>query len=171
MNAHAVSAEPFGAPQVGATQVGVMREFAASEKACMKGLRRLVLARPMAFEKLSTAVGERHDRHALLAIQGCHDADQPRSTEPVEVSVPQVRRPAAFVVEIAHRHDAKGANRGERPHLGSTELVIVAMHVDALALRPARQVQAAREDITRIHRLRVPRVGRVTVAAVERTRV
>jgi hypothetical protein len=45
------------------------------------------------------------------------------------------------------------------------------MHVDPLALETPREIQVAPEHVTRIDLLGIPRVGRITVPTVERTRI
>ena len=77
--------------------------------------------------------------------------------------MPEVLSASAVVVEIADRHDAKRPNRRQRTHFRRAQMVIVAMHVDPLALETPREIHVAREHVTRIDRLRISRVGRITV--------
>ena len=171
LDTRTVGPQSVGGPQVGAVQVSVVRQFAGSEGASVEGLGGFVFARPMAIQKLPAAFGKCNDRRALIAIQRCHDADKARRSESVEISMPEVRGASSFVVEIAQRNDAKGADRGQCPHLGPTQVVVVVIRVDTLTLEPARQIQTVRKDITGIEWFVAPRVRRVTLPTVERTGV
>src|SRR6266850_4464910 len=78
-----------------------------------------------------------------------------------EVAFTWIRRPIVTVSEVASRHNAKSADRGQRPTLGSSQRIFtIARIVDHFAVTTARQVEATREHFARVGTV----VARITIA-------
>jgi hypothetical protein len=72
------------------------------------------------------------------------------------------------VTEIAGRHDAEGANGGERANLRAAQPDVAVSRPDTLALGAARQIEVAREHISGFEPLAFARIGQpATTASAE----
>jgi hypothetical protein len=93
---------------------------------------------PMVLQELTPALREGDERRAAVAFNGRHAANEARTTQSLEVTVPKISRSSAVIPQIARRHHAKRPDRGQRARFGAAEFVLVLVHVDAFAIMPSR---------------------------------
>src|SRR2546427_467903 len=86
----------------------------------------------------SSSVREGDERRAAVAFDGRHAANETRTPQSLEVTMPKISRSSAVIPQIARRHHAKRPDRGQRARFGAAEFVLVLVHVDAFAIMPTR---------------------------------
>ena len=122
----------------------------------------------VALEDVASALGQ-HDQRAVVA-DGRNGLDEPRVSEVPEIAPVRIERTVLAVAEIAGRHDAEGADRGQRANLRAAQPHVAVSRPDTLAFRAARQLEVAREHIARIERLALARIGQPAAAALAELR-
>jgi hypothetical protein len=120
----------------------------------------------IALQNVPSALGQ-DDQGAVLA-DGWNRLDQPLISEVSQVASVRVERAVLAIAEIAGRDDAEGADGGERANLRPAQPDVAVSCPHTLALGAARQVEVAREDISRFEPLAFARIAKpATTAAVE----
>ena len=147
-NLRALVAEPFLFPQVGAIELGVVRQLTRPAHAGVEGLLpRIVAVAAMGFEEVVALCGQRQDALATVERDEPH---QPLVSQMTDVGLADISGLLAPIVQIALRHHPKRADSRKRPAVVAVELVpVIAIHHD-LAFESARQFEAFEEDISRI---------------------
>ena len=90
----------------------------------------------------------------------------PESLRCLRIAPVRVERTVLAVAEIAGRHDAEGADRGQRANLRAAQPHVAVSRPDTLAFRAARQLEVAREHVARIEWLALARIGQPSAAAL-----
>jgi hypothetical protein len=157
LDLQATRLEPCRLAFIGAIDLRVVFELALAFEPGVERLTSISVAVAIRFQQAPTTVRE-HD--CLLAIAGnANRFDQPLFSEMAEVAIANVARPVITIAEIASWHDAKGADRGQRPTLGSSQPVFtIARVADYFPVTTPRQVEAAGKHLTRIGAT-VPRIA------------
>ena len=117
----------------------------------------LIAVMPVAFEDVAASLGEDDNRAAL--------GDRDRSDELLlaqmsEVAAAGIEWLASTVAEIVGVRDPERTDGGEGPRLRAAQEDVEVTPPDALAVRAARQVEIARENLARIPRVTFERVRR-----------
>ena len=118
----------------------------------------------MVLEDVAATLRE-HDQRAVVA-DGRDGLDEPRVSEVPQIAPVRVERTVLAVAEIAGRHDAEGADGGERANLRAAQPHVAVSRPDTLAFRASRQLEVAREHIARVERLALARIGQPSAAAL-----
>jgi len=142
---HALDASTFGpktfcGAQIRAIELRIVREFSALDQSVIEGLTGFVIRRAVAFEQLTTAVGQDHQLRELLvvSVERCHDANEARRSQPIEVTVPDIGRAPGLIAKVVQRHDPKRADGGERSRFRPSQFVLVVADMDALSFEAPR---------------------------------
>ena len=160
--------EPLGGLDVGAIALGVVLELAGFAQAGIELLTRRsagVSARPVGLEEVTPFVGQHGDGVAASVL--ANRAHEPGFAEVPQVPHSRVRRAARVVAQVAGRHDAKRAHRGQHPALGAADLVDTVAAGDALARVAARKLEALGEQVARVGGRPLATVRRATAAAAD----
>lgn len=151
----ALVSEPVRLTQVGAIELGVVRQLAHAAHVRVEGLVVAVRAvPPVALEEVSSAARERH--RAVLAVDG-DEPDEPFVAQMGQVCI-------AAVLQIALGHDPIRADCRECAAIIAIQFVAVVPVEDDFPFPAARQVEVCDEDVTWVHVL-IPAVA-LTVAGV-----
>src|SRR3954463_14014845 len=105
-------------------------------------------------QQLATTFSEGHERCLLLAndVRPCFH--QSFLAEPAKFSLSRARGTSAVVQEVVRRHDAEGACRRQNSHLRLPEFYRSLAVSNRLPPASPRQIEVAREHITRVAGLR-----------------
>jgi hypothetical protein len=143
-----------------------MGQLAAFQDAGGKRVRGVPIGVPVGLQDVTSAVRERQNRGAALVAQTSRHRDQAGRSQPIQIAMPEVGRPAPVVVEITDRDGAERPKRGQGADLRPAEVVLLIVDVDALALDAVREIQVLREYVARVDRFGAAGVERVTLAVV-----
>jgi hypothetical protein len=119
---------------------------------------------PIALEYVPASFREHHER-AVFA-DGRNRLDEPGVSQVPQIAAVRVERSVLAVAEIAGRHDAEGADGGQRAHLRGAQRHIAVSCPDAFAFMAARQFKVAREHVAWIEPLMFPRIGQPTATTL-----
>jgi hypothetical protein len=147
-NLPALLAEPFLFPQVGAIELGVVRQLTRPAHAGVEGLLpRIVAVAAMGFQEVVAACGERQG--ALAAVQR-DEPHQPLVSQVTEVRLARIRQRVARIAQIAFGHHPKRSDGRKRPAVVTVEFVAVIAIYHDLPFESAGQFEALEEYISRI---------------------
>jgi hypothetical protein len=141
--------EVFGFAKVCPIDVGVMFHLARLLEARVERLARLVVAVTTRFQEVPAAVGQ-HDRHVRLAVQP-NRSDEALFAQMSEVAVARISFTPVVIAEVSRSHDAKCADRRQRPSLGPSKGVLALPRVPHdLTVTSPREPEIPRENIPRV---------------------
>jgi hypothetical protein len=110
-----------------------------------------------AFEDVAATLGQNNERTAVADRNGSHEL---LFTQVPELAAAWVEGVAPPVPEVVGVHDAECAGRRQCPRFRSAQENNVLAEPHAVAVRAARQVEIACEDLPWVVRVSFERVGR-----------
>jgi hypothetical protein len=154
-------------PFVRSVKMRVMRDLWSPREAGVEALpvvERAVLRR---IQEVTTTFRQRYERRPRRSSTKGTGFDQARAPQVLKLLVSASAFSRCDRLEVASRHRAKCADRGQDPNVSPGEFIGALTNGDPLSATAARQGEAPREDITRVPRHRLPRIGTAAATAVD----
>jgi len=148
--------EAFRFAKVGPADVSVVFELARSLDAGIELLARVAIPLPLGLRiavavRLQKVAASRREHHGQVPAAIHPDGvDQFLLAQVPEVARPGIGWPVGMVAEVAGRHNAKRADRGQGSRFGAAKRVFTAAVANDLAFQSAGEVEVFHEHITGI---------------------
>src|SRR5258708_9899044 len=104
MNARALGLQTVRTPEVRTVELRVVGQLASFRRSRVEALRGRMVVDPMVLQELTPALREGDERRAAVAFDGRHAANEARTTQSLEGTVPKISRSSAVIPHIPPRH-------------------------------------------------------------------